>query len=65
MMIAAQIMGAQRRSKFLGLRPPREFIRIRGGEMVAMGQPRVAGDYRRWAIRVEQCAVLLRKATRS
>ena len=35
---AAQIMGAQRRSKFLGLRPPREFIRIRDGDLVAMGQ---------------------------
>ena len=35
---AAGIMGAQRRSKFLGLRPPREFIRIRDGELVAMGQ---------------------------
>ena len=35
---AAQIMGAQRRSTFLGLRPPREFIRIRDGDLVAMGQ---------------------------
>ena len=35
---AAGIMDAQRRSKFLGLRPPREFIRIRDGEMIAMGQ---------------------------
>jgi glyoxylase-like metal-dependent hydrolase (beta-lactamase superfamily II) len=35
---AAQIMGAQRRLTFLGLRPPREFIRIRDGDLVAMGQ---------------------------
>ena len=35
---AAGIMEAQRRSKYLGLRPPREFIRIRDGDMVAMGQ---------------------------
>ena len=44
---AAQIMGAQRRSKFLGLRPPREFIRIRDGDLVAMGKARMAGDHRR------------------
>jgi len=31
-------MEAQRRSKYLGLRPPREFIRIRDGDVVAMGQ---------------------------
>jgi glyoxylase-like metal-dependent hydrolase (beta-lactamase superfamily II) len=35
---AAQIMGAQRRSTYLGLRPPREFIRIRDGDLIAMGQ---------------------------
>ena len=35
---AAEIIGAQRRSKYLGLRPPREFIRIRDGDVVAMGQ---------------------------
>jgi len=34
---AAKIMEAQRRSKYLGLRPPREFIRIRDGDVVAMG----------------------------
>ena len=35
---AARIMEAQRQSKYLGLRPPREFIRIRDGDVVAMGQ---------------------------
>jgi glyoxylase-like metal-dependent hydrolase (beta-lactamase superfamily II) len=35
---AAKIMEAQRKSKYLGLRPPREFIRIRDGDVVAMGQ---------------------------
>jgi glyoxylase-like metal-dependent hydrolase (beta-lactamase superfamily II) len=35
---AARIMAAQRRSKYLGLRPPREFIRIRDGDVIAMGQ---------------------------
>jgi len=35
---AAKIMQAQRKSKYLGLRPPREFIRIRDGDVVAMGQ---------------------------
>jgi glyoxylase-like metal-dependent hydrolase (beta-lactamase superfamily II) len=35
---AAKIMEAQRRSKYLGLRPPREFIRIRDGDLVAMGK---------------------------
>ena len=35
---AARIIEAQRRSKYLGLRPPREFIRIRDGDVVAMGQ---------------------------
>jgi len=35
---AAAIMEAQRRSKYLGLRPPREFIRIRDGDVIAMGQ---------------------------
>jgi glyoxylase-like metal-dependent hydrolase (beta-lactamase superfamily II) len=35
---AARIMEAQRSSKFLGSRPPREFIRIRDGDVIAMGQ---------------------------
>jgi glyoxylase-like metal-dependent hydrolase (beta-lactamase superfamily II) len=35
---AAQIMGAQRRSQYLGLRPPREFNRVRDGDLLAMGQ---------------------------
>lgn len=35
---AARIMEVQRRSKYLGLRPPREFVRIRDGDVVAMGQ---------------------------
>ena len=35
---AAKIIEAQRKSKYLGLRPPREFIRIRDGDVVAMGQ---------------------------
>jgi glyoxylase-like metal-dependent hydrolase (beta-lactamase superfamily II) len=35
---AARIMGAQRPSKYLGLRPPREFIRIRDGDVVTMGK---------------------------
>jgi glyoxylase-like metal-dependent hydrolase (beta-lactamase superfamily II) len=35
---AAKIMEAQRKSKYLGLRPPREFIRIRDGDVVTMGQ---------------------------
>jgi glyoxylase-like metal-dependent hydrolase (beta-lactamase superfamily II) len=35
---AAKIMEAQRKSKYLGLRPPREFIRIRDGDFVTMGQ---------------------------
>jgi glyoxylase-like metal-dependent hydrolase (beta-lactamase superfamily II) len=35
---AAAIMGAQRPSKYLGLRPPREFTRIRDGDVVTMGQ---------------------------
>src|SRR4029079_6761363 len=34
---AAKIMQAQRKSKYLGLRPPREFIRIRDGDVGAMG----------------------------
>jgi glyoxylase-like metal-dependent hydrolase (beta-lactamase superfamily II) len=34
----AGITAAQRRSKYLGLRPPREFIRIRDGDLIAMGQ---------------------------
>lgn len=34
----AAIMGTQRPSKYLGLRPPREFTRIRDGNVVAMGQ---------------------------
>lgn len=35
---AARIMQAQRRTKYLGLRPPREFFRIRDGDIIAMGQ---------------------------
>jgi glyoxylase-like metal-dependent hydrolase (beta-lactamase superfamily II) len=35
---AAAIVGAQRRSKYLGLRPPRKFTRIRDGDTVVMGQ---------------------------
>lgn len=35
---AAKIIEAQRKSKYLGLRPPREFIRIRDGDVVTMGQ---------------------------
>ncbi len=35
---AAGIMAAQRPSKYLGPRPPREFIRIRDGDVVAMGR---------------------------
>jgi glyoxylase-like metal-dependent hydrolase (beta-lactamase superfamily II) len=35
---ATQIMQAQRHQKFLGGRPPREFIRIRDGDTVAMGK---------------------------
>ena len=35
---AARIMEAQRKSKYLGLRPPREFIRIRDGDVVTMGK---------------------------
>jgi glyoxylase-like metal-dependent hydrolase (beta-lactamase superfamily II) len=35
---AAKIVAAQRPSKYLGLRPPREFIRIRDGDVVAMGK---------------------------
>ena len=35
---AARIMEAQRQSKYLGLRPPREFVRIRDGDVIAMGR---------------------------
>src|SRR5262249_11082671 len=35
---AARIMEAQRHQKFLGSRPPREFTRIRDGDVVAMGR---------------------------
>jgi glyoxylase-like metal-dependent hydrolase (beta-lactamase superfamily II) len=35
---AAAIVGTQRKQKYLGLRPPRKFTRIRDGEVVAMGQ---------------------------
>ncbi len=35
---AAKIAEAQRRSKYLGGRPPREFIRIRDGDVIAMGK---------------------------
>jgi len=35
---AAAIVGTQRKQKYLGLRPPREFTRIHDGEVFAMGQ---------------------------
>jgi len=35
---AAAIVGAQRKQNYLGLRPPREFTRIRDGAVVTMGQ---------------------------
>jgi glyoxylase-like metal-dependent hydrolase (beta-lactamase superfamily II) len=35
---AAAIAGSQRKQKYPGLRPPREFARIRDGETVTMGQ---------------------------
>jgi glyoxylase-like metal-dependent hydrolase (beta-lactamase superfamily II) len=35
---AAAIVAAQRKSKYQGLRPPREFTRIRDGDAVTMGQ---------------------------
>ena len=35
---AASIIGSLRRSNYLGLRPPREFIRIRDGDVIAMGR---------------------------
>lgn len=35
---AARIAAAQRPSQFLGGRPPREFVRIRDGDTIAMGQ---------------------------
>jgi glyoxylase-like metal-dependent hydrolase (beta-lactamase superfamily II) len=35
---AAAIVAAQRKSKYLGLRPPHEFTRIRDGDAVTMGQ---------------------------
>jgi glyoxylase-like metal-dependent hydrolase (beta-lactamase superfamily II) len=35
---ASGIMGSLRRSNYLGLRPPREFIRIRDGDVFAIGQ---------------------------
>lgn len=35
---AARIVEAQRKSKYPGLRPPREFIRIRNGDVIVMGQ---------------------------
>jgi glyoxylase-like metal-dependent hydrolase (beta-lactamase superfamily II) len=35
---ATRLMEAQRRSKYLGLRPPREFTRIRDGDVIAMGR---------------------------
>jgi glyoxylase-like metal-dependent hydrolase (beta-lactamase superfamily II) len=34
----AAIVGAQRKQEYLGLRPPREFTRIRDGDAVIMGQ---------------------------
>jgi glyoxylase-like metal-dependent hydrolase (beta-lactamase superfamily II) len=35
---AAAIVGAQRKQEYLGLRPPREFTRIRDGDTIVMGQ---------------------------
>jgi glyoxylase-like metal-dependent hydrolase (beta-lactamase superfamily II) len=35
---AAAIVGTQRKQKYLGLRPPRKFTRIRDGEVLVMGQ---------------------------
>lgn len=35
---AAAIMGMQRPSKYLGLKPPREFTRIKDGDTVSMGK---------------------------
>ena len=35
---AAAIVGAQRKQAYLGLRPPREFTRIRDGDAVTMGR---------------------------
>jgi glyoxylase-like metal-dependent hydrolase (beta-lactamase superfamily II) len=35
---AAAIAGAQRKQKFAGLRPPREFARIRDGDVITMGR---------------------------
>jgi glyoxylase-like metal-dependent hydrolase (beta-lactamase superfamily II) len=35
---AAAIAGAQRKQKYPGLRPPREFARIRDGDVFSMGQ---------------------------
>ena len=35
---AAAIVGAQRKQNYLGLRPPREFTRIRDGDTVTMGR---------------------------
>ncbi len=35
---STSIMGSLRRPNYLGLRPPREFIRIRDGDVFAMGQ---------------------------
>jgi glyoxylase-like metal-dependent hydrolase (beta-lactamase superfamily II) len=35
---AAAIAGAQRKQKYLGLRPPREFMRIRDGDTITMGR---------------------------
>ena len=35
---ATAVAGAQRKQKYLGLRPPREFTRIRDGDVVTMGR---------------------------
>jgi len=57
---AAGIIGSLRKSKYLGLRPPREFIRIRDGDVIAMGQ-------REWRVITtgghfaRACVVLLRE----
>jgi hypothetical protein len=63
---AAAIVGAQRKPKYLGLRPPREFTRIRDGDAVAMGQREwrviTAGGHSRpryWASRIASTSLRL------
>ena len=57
---AAGIMAALRRSKYLGLRPPREFIRIRDKDVIVMGQREWTGHHGRRAF-TRTCVVLLRE----